>query len=93
MPIFTKTQQAVTVDALDQQKKALASYTNQFNRAVTVITDTIENLGVISGNMAASIQEIEAYQKDLENTKVCLNSAKEKNDRVIQNFKTLLEID
>lgn len=77
-------------DILDQKKKELDTYVAQFNNAVSTITGTIENLGIISQHMADKIDEIEAYQMELDATKEGLFRAKEKNDRVMENFKRLV---
>ena len=41
--------------------------------------------------MADKISEIEAYQRDLDATKAGLAEAKAKNDRVMENFKRLVD--
>lgn len=77
-------------DILDQKKRELNTYATRFNNAVSTITGTIEDLGVISQQMADTIDEIEAYQMELDATKEGLFRAKEKNDRVMENFKRLV---
>ena len=54
----------------------LDSFNAQFDKAVSLITDTI--------------QEIDDYQRELAETKDGLTAAREKNDRVIANFQALL---
>lgn len=77
-------------DILDQKKRELNTYATRFNNAVSTITGTIEDLGVISQQMADTIDEIESYQMELDATKEGLSRAKEKNDRVMENFKRLV---
>lgn len=77
-------------DILDQKKRELNTYAARFDNAVSTITGTIEDLGVISQQMADTIDEIEAYQMELDATKEGLFRAKEKNDRVMENFKRLV---
>lgn len=77
-------------DVLAQKKSRPDSFNAQFDKAVSLITDTIENLGVISRNISDTIQEIDDYQRELAETKDGLAMAREKNDRVIANFQALL---
>ena len=77
-------------DVLAQKKNRLNSYNAQFDKAVSLITDTIDNLGAISRNISDTIQEIDEYQHELAETRDGLTAAREKNDRVIANFQALL---
>ena len=90
MAFRTKTSTTSSADVLAQKKSRLDSYNAQFDKAVSLITDTIDNLGVISKNIADTIQEIDDYQRELAETKDGLTAAREKNDRVIANFQALL---
>ena len=90
MAFRTKASPAASVDVLAQKKNRLDSYNAQFDKAVSLITDTNDNLGVISRNIADTIQEIDDYQRELAETKDGLTAAREKNDRVIANFQALL---
>lgn len=77
-------------DILAQKKNSLVLYTAQFERAVHLVNETIENLGQINQNISQTIQEIDDYEKELAVTKSGLSEAKAKNDKVIANFKSLL---
>ena len=77
-------------DILAQKKSKLAAYNTQFDTAVSLITSTIDKLGGIVDGIDATIQEIDDYQNELAATRSNLCDAKEKNQRVIQNFKALL---
>ena len=90
MAFRTKTSTTSSADVLAQKKSRLDSYNAQFDKAVSLITDTIDNLGVISKNISDTIQEIDDYQRELAETKDGLTAAREKNDRVIANFQALL---
>lgn len=79
-------------DVLAQKKGRLDSYNAQFDKAVSLITGTIANLGIISKNIADTIQEIDDYQRELTETKDGLIVAREKNDQVIANFQALLNV-
>ena len=92
MAFRTKTSTTSSADVLAQKKSRLDSYNAQFDKAVLLITDTIDNLGVISKNISDTIQEIDDYQRELAETKDGLTVAREKNERVIANFQALLNV-
>ncbi len=77
-------------DILAQKKNCLDLYKSQFDRAVHTINDTIDNLGLISESINETMREIEDYEKELAATKSGLVETKERNDKVIANFKSLL---
>ena len=78
MAFRTKTSTTSSADVLAQKKSRLDSYNAQFDKAVSLITDTI--------------QEIDDYQRELAETKDGLTVAREKNERVIANFQALLNV-
>ena len=92
MAFRTKTSTTSSADVLAQKKSRPDSYNAQFDKAVSLITDTIDNLGVISKNISDTIQEIDDYQRELAETKDGLTVAREKNERVIANFQALLNV-
>ena len=92
MAFRTKTSTTSSADVLAQKKSRLDSYNAQFDKEVSLITDTIDNLGVISKNISDTIQEIDDYQRELAETKDGLTVAREKNERVIANFQALLNV-
>lgn len=92
MAIFQKSI-PVSMDVLEEKKKTLAEYTDEFNCAVSIVTGTIDNLNQLGEDIDRTIQEIQDYQKNLEETKAGLEEAKQKNSRVIKNFKALLAED
>ena len=92
MAFRTKTSTTSSADVLAQKKSRLDSYNAQFDKAVSLITDTIDNLGVISKNISDTIQEIDDYQRELAETKDGLTVAREKNERVVANFQALLNV-
>lgn len=87
------TSATTNADILDQKRNRLNSYNQQFERAVSLITDTIDNLGVISQGIDQTMKEIDDYEKELATTREGLEAAKAKNDRVIANFQSLLAVD
>lgn len=79
-----------TVDVLDNKKSRLSDYQAQFEDAVSVVTSTINQLNEINTGIVTEIEEIEAYQKELEQTRTGLSDALAKNNSVIRNFNSLL---
>ena len=89
---FSRKSTVADADVLAQKKNRLNAYVAQFDKAVSLITDTIDNLGVINGNINSTIQEIDEYQQELAATRTGLAEAKERNDKVIANFQALLSV-
>lgn len=56
-------------DILSQKQNRPAAYNQQFDEAVSLVTNTIDNLGAISHNIAQTMQEIEDYERELATTK------------------------
>ena len=89
---FSRKTTVADADVLAQKRNQLNSYVAQFDKAVSLITDTIDNLGFINGNINSTIQEIDEYQQELAATRTGLAEAKERNDKVIANFQALLNV-
>lgn len=83
----------VTPDVLEKKKAKLSAYQTQFDSAISVVTTTINQLNDINAGITAEIEEITAYQDNLEETRVGLSEALHKNSRVIKNFSSLLNVD
>jgi len=77
-------------DMLENKKRELALFTQQFDDAVSVVTGSIARLEAISEQTQQKIAEIEEYQARLQETKDGLTKANDKNARIIQNFRNLL---
>ncbi len=83
----------VSVDVLEKKKAKLSAYQTQFDSAISVVTSTINQLNDINAGITSEIEEITAYQDDLEKTRTGLADALDKNSRVIKNFSALLDVD
>lgn len=90
MALKRTTVAAPAPDILEQKKNSLAIYNAQFDRAVHLINESIDNLGQINQDIAETIREIDDYEKQLAETKSGLADTKARNDKVIANFKSLL---
>lgn len=80
------------VDVLEKKKAKLSAYQTQFNSAISVVTSTINQLNDINDSITSEIEEIAAYQDNLEKTRTGLADALDKNSRVIKNFSALLNV-
>ena len=87
------TPQQAPMDILAQKKNRLNQFNAQFDRAVSLVTNTIDELGKISQNISETMGEIDEYERELATTKSGFAEAKAKNDKVISNFKSLLAVE
>lgn len=77
-------------DLLTRKNKELNAYVTQFENAVSVVTNAVNNLFKINDGIAEKIQEIDNYQAELSKTREGLDAARVKNEQVIKNFNALL---
>lgn len=77
-------------DVLERKTKELNAYVTQFENAVSVVTNAVNNLFRINDGIAEKIQEIDDYQAELSKTRDGLDAARVKNEQVIKNFNALL---
>lgn len=77
-------------DILSLKKTGLSRYISKFDKAVSLVTSTINGLVQINEGIDAEVLEIDSYQKELDATKGGLLEAKAKNEQVIKNFSALL---
>ena len=80
-------------DVLKTKKAELSTYQALFNSAISLVTSTIDSLNEINEGIEQKVNEIAAYQDELEKTRIGLVDAKDKNARVIKNFSALLDVD
>lgn len=77
-------------DVLEKKKKELAECCAQYDLAIALVTNTVNNLRTLGNSIQEKIKEIDTYQEQLASTKDGLCKMKEKNDRVAANFSALL---
>ena len=80
-------------DILQQKRNKLSLYTAQFDAAISLITNTIDSLEEVNHKITSTIQDIDGYKEELATTRVSLDTARTKNERVISNFSALLNVD
>lgn len=88
-----KPKQIVTVDTLSEKREQLELFRGQFAATVAMVTQTIDDLGALNTDMDRALDEIEDYQKSLEGLRLEILESKVQNEKVIKNFKSLLEIE
>ena len=83
---------AKTKDVLQQKQKKLVDCKTQFDAAISVVTSAVKNINTINAEIQTTIQEIEEYQSQLDETKAGLKDTQKKNERIIKNFTALLDV-
>lgn len=77
-------------DILAKKQEELAGVVAMFETAVSVVSGVVKNLSDLNTQIDTEIQEIDEYQKELSSTRDSLASARSKNERIMQNFNSLL---
>lgn len=78
-------------DFLEQKRKQLSLLAMQQNSALSMVNHTISSLQSNNEEIAAVISDIEEYRRQLEAEQKELSDVKDKNVRIIENFKRLIE--
>lgn len=81
-----------TVDVLQKKKAELDAYNVQFENAVSIVTNAVNNLRTINDGILEKIKEIDEYQDELTKTRAGLDETRTKNEQVMKNFNALLGI-
>lgn len=75
---------------IEQKEAELVALTVQSTSAIQLVQNTIDGLNETNAQIQAKIEEIDAIQKRLADTRGGLDATYNKNARIMQNFKTLL---
>lgn len=78
-------------DFLEQKRKQLDMLAMQQSSALNMVNHTISSLQSNNEEIASVISEIEDYRRQLETEQRELTDVKDKNTRIIENFKRLIE--
>ena len=78
-------------DFLEQKHKQLNMLAMQQSSALSMVNHTILSLENNNEEIASVISEIEDYRRQLETEQKELTDVKDKNTRIIENFKRLIE--
>jgi chlorite dismutase len=87
MALFKKTKMQ---DVLEQKETKLSILNQQSDDAVQLVRSTLNGLDAIDAEIEQTISEIDAIQARMRNARAGLEARREKNQRIKQNFKSLL---
>lgn len=85
MALFKKMQ-----DVLEQKEAKLSALTKQSDDAVQLVRLAMNGLDAIDAEIEQTISEIDEIQTCMSNARAGLEARRDKNQRIKQNFKSLL---
>lgn len=77
-------------DVLQIKEAVLASLQQESNHAISMVKMTIENLESVNEDIKKTREEIDTYMSRLTATRDGLSDTFAKNEKIMQNFKSLL---
>lgn len=77
-------------DILAQKEAELVTLSQRSVNAVQAVRSAIDNLTAINNGIETTVTEIDTYQQRLADTRSGLNARHQKNQQIVQNFKSLL---
>lgn len=80
-------------DVLAQKEAELVALNERSDAAIRLVQATVTGLETVNGKIEATMAEINEYQKRLAETYEGLDATRNKNQRIMQNFKNLLCIE
>lgn len=86
MALFKKKMQ----DVLEQKEARLSVLTQRSDDAVQLVRSTMNGLDAIDAEIEQTISEIDEIQTRMSNARAGLEARRNKNQRIKQNFKSLL---
>jgi len=78
---------------VEQQRDRLAVLTSKSSQALDIVTSTVNQLDDINAEIDGVISSIEQYETELSQTKGELVQTRNKNSKISERFKKLIEID
>lgn len=78
---------------LEQKEAELAALNNKSESAIQLVQATIDGLDRTNSQIQTKIEEIDEIQRRFSNTRDGLEATYNKNQKIMQNFKTLLCIE
>lgn len=75
---------------LEQKEAELVALNVQSASAIQLVQNTIDGLSETNAQIQAKIEEIDAIQKRFSDARGGLEATYSKNERIMQNFKTML---
>lgn len=81
----------VTTDLLKQKQAEVTRLGQQAQKAVDIVTRTMDELECVNKQIDTALDEIDAYIKDLSTTREAMSQQRKNNTTIIGNFAKLLD--
>ena len=89
--MWNKNSNQPKTNILSEKEMQLNSYVAESERAVSLITDTIDRLESVNNRIAATRQEIESHRAELARLDGSMGEQLDRNSKIIGKFKSFLE--
>ena len=89
--MWNKNSNQPKANILSEKEMQLNTYISESERAVSLITDTIERLESVNSRIAATRQEIETHRAELARLDGSMGEQLDRNAKIIGKFKSFLE--
>ena len=83
---------ATMVNTIQEKQTALKRLQTKSNQALDLVTTTINNLTTVNAEIDSTIADITELQSQLQNVQNDLATTKDRNSRVVEKFKNLIEV-
>lgn len=89
--MWNKNSNQPKTNILSEKEMQLNAYVSESERAVSLITDTIERLESVNSRIAATRQEIETHRAELARLDGSMGEQLDRNAKIIGKFRSFLE--
>ena len=89
--MWNKNSNQPKANILSEKEMQLNTYISESERAVSLITDTIERLESVNNRIVATRQEIETHRAELARLDGSMGEQLDRNAKIIDKFKSFLE--
>lgn len=89
--MWNKNSNQPKTNILSEKEMQLNSYVAESERAVSLITDTIDRLESVNNRIVATRQEIESHRAELARLDGSMGEQLDRNAKIIDKFKSFLE--
>lgn len=79
------------IDLLQEKDEKLQYLQKKSYSAIDIVTNTLDSLAKTNVEISATIEEIDEAKRNLDNTKLGLVATKNRNERIIERFKAMIE--
>lgn len=89
--MWNKNSNQPKTNILSEKEMQLNAYVSESEKAVSLITDTIDRLESVNNRIAATRQEIESHRAELARLDGSMGEQLDRNAKIIGKFKSFLE--